>query len=51
MRSDTTKKQIHLLDEKLSQLQKEILEEKNLLEKKYRKQAKICWLVKIEYHS
>ena len=51
MRLDTIKKRISLLDEKIDQLQKELLEEKRLLEKKYRKNAKVCWLVKTEYHS
>ena len=51
MRSDTTKNAIARLKEKVEALEKAIREEKTKLAVKKAKEAKVYWLVKIEYHT
>ena len=51
MRSDTTKNAISRLAEKTKTLEKAIREEEKKLAQKKAKEAKVYWLVKIEYHT
>lgn len=51
MRSDTTKNAISRLTEKVKSLEKDIREEEKKLAVKKAKEAKVYWLVKIEYHT
>lgn len=51
MRSDTTKNAISRLTEKTKSLDKAIQEEEKKLALKKAKEAKVYWLVKIEYHT
>lgn len=51
MRSDTTKNAIAKLQEKVESLEKTIREEEKKLAVKKAKEAKVYWLVKIEYHT
>lgn len=51
MRSDTTKNAIAKLKEKVESLEKAVREEEKKLAVKNAKEAKVYWLVKIEYHT
>ena len=51
MRSDTTKNAIARLAEKVKSLEQAIREEEKKLAVKKAKEAKVYWLVKIEYHT
>ncbi len=51
MRSDTTKNAISRLQEKSKTIRKAIQEEEKKLAQKKAKEAKVYWLVKIEYHT
>lgn len=51
MRSKTTMETLHRYDANIKDLQQRIKAEERKLQEKTRKQAKVMWLVKTEYHT